>query len=97
MAPRNDSGLFHSFANSKNKEFNDNVPKKVEKDEVEKKPQSRLSRKISILKKEKAKKETDPEVKGNIETMTYPPCHIITRILTTKEIKDTWKAIFNLR
>lgn len=92
LAPRNDSGLFQSIANSKSKENN---PGKVEKsDNSENNVQTRLTRKISILKKEKAKKESGAETAGEI---SYPPCHIITRILTTKEIKDTWKAIFTQR
>ncbi|RUS80958.1 hypothetical protein EGW08_011278, partial [Elysia chlorotica] len=98
LAPRNDSGLLHNLSNSKNKENNERISKKVEKsEEADKKIQSRLSRKISILKKEKVKRETDSEAVGGAENITYPPCHIITRILTTKEIKDTWKAVFTLR
>ncbi|GFR90022.1 DEP domain-containing protein 1A [Elysia marginata] len=98
LAPRNDSGLFQNISNSKNKEATNRLRKETEKpEETEKKPQSRLSRKISILKKEKSKKESGSEGVAGAENTSYPPCHIITRILTTKEIKDTWKAVFSLR
>ncbi|GFN95197.1 dep domain-containing protein 1a [Plakobranchus ocellatus] len=106
LAPRNDVGNFQMTSSTKIKGLTENVPKKLEKsgsfkdvtkkEEVDKRPPSKLSRKISILKKEKDKKDAGEEIVNN-EKMSYPPCHIITRILTTKEIKDTWKAVFTIR
>lgn len=103
LAPRNDSGINRPPL----KDHSINKPEKplYHKDKdapfqakevactVEQKPISKLSRKISILKKEKGVKEEEKN-KQDTEKESYPPCHLVTRILTTREIKDTWKTIF---
>ncbi|CAL1546636.1 unnamed protein product, partial [Lymnaea stagnalis] len=51
--------------------------------------QSKLTRKLSILKKEKVPKNREEE-----QSETYPACRLISRVLTTREIKETWKTVF---
>lgn len=99
LAPRNDAGVNNhhsvkvkSLPQSKHV-FQDEAKREpVIESGVPEKQQSKLVRKISILKREKKEREVEEENEEN-----YPQCQLVTRVLTTREIKDTWKAAFVLK
>ncbi|KAH9523688.1 hypothetical protein Btru_040659 [Bulinus truncatus] len=92
LAPRNDSGMNRPPLKDQPLNKPDkHVSSKVAGDAIDQKVPSRLSRKISILKKDKSVKDEEENKK---EAEKIPPCHLVSRVLTTKEIKDTWKTIF---
>ena len=49
---------------------------------------SRISRKISFKKDKTVKNETEKSAQSP------PKCHIMKRVLTSSEIKDTWKSVY---
>ncbi|CAG5124142.1 unnamed protein product [Candidula unifasciata] len=95
LAPRNDLGInrpLPKFKSSQSKE-DTHVPSKQKAEselDVPNRKQSKLIRKISLKRDKKETVDKDDEE-------NYTQCHLVARVLTTKEIKDTWKAAFILR
>lgn len=95
LAPRNDIGVNRPLPKMKPSQSKEDIQVATKQkgefeSDVPEKKQSKLIRKISLKRDKK-----EDENKGDEEN--YTQCHLVTRVLTTKEIKDTWKAAFILR
>lgn len=95
LAPRNDIGVNRPLPKMKSSQSKEDIQVATKQkgefeSDVPEKKQSKLIRKISLKRDKK-----EDENKGDEEN--YTQCHLVTRVLTTKEIKDTWKAAFILR
>ncbi|XP_012937092.1 DEP domain-containing protein 1A [Aplysia californica] len=97
LAPRNDTGMnLREVKSLPVKPLSNKPPadKQIGNEEnPPKKTHNKLSRKISFKKDKVPLKE--PDIVEEKESV--PQCHLMKRILTTKEIKDTWKAVYLYR